>query len=63
MDASLRNSQLGDYYIGGTRGHGTFKMSSKEARNLLKRITNNPGLADQFTEEEIEKLEELAKKS
>ena len=37
-------------------------MSSKEARNLLKRIGDNPGLADQFTEEEIEKLEELAAK-
>ena len=44
-------------------GHGAFKMSSKEARDLLKRIGDNPGLADQFTEEEIEKLEELAKKS
>ena len=63
MDASLRNSQLGDYYIWGIGGHRTFKMSSKEARNLLKRIGDNPGLADQFTEEEIEKLEELAKKS
>ena len=38
-------------------------MSSKQARDLLKRIGDNPGLADQFTEEEIEKLEELAKKS
>ena len=63
MDAFLRNSQLGYYYIWGTGSHGAFKMSSKEARDLLKRIGDNPGLADQFTEEEIEKLEELAKKS
>jgi len=37
-------------------------MTSKEAKNILKRIINDPGLADQFTEEEIEKLEELASK-
>jgi len=35
-------------------------MTKKEALTTLKRIGRDPGLADQFTEEEIEKLEELA---
>jgi len=37
-------------------------MTSREAESILKRIINNPGLADQFTEEEIEELEKLAAK-
>lgn len=37
-------------------------MTPREAKNILKRIINNPEIADQFTEEEIEKLEELASK-
>jgi len=37
-------------------------MTPREARTILKRIINDPGIADQFTEEEIEKLEELAAK-
>jgi len=37
-------------------------MTKKEAIKLLKQIISNPNLADQFTEEEIEKLEELAAK-
>jgi len=37
-------------------------MTTREAKNILKRIDNNPDLADQFTEEEIEKLEKLAAK-
>ena len=35
-------------------------MTKKEALATLKRIARDPSLADQFTEEEIEKLEELA---
>ena len=35
-------------------------MTKRQAIETLKRIANNPGLADQFTEEEIEELEELA---
>jgi len=34
-------------------------MTKKEALSTLKRIGRDPSLADQFTEEEIEKLEEL----
>ena len=37
-------------------------MTKKEALTTLKRIARDPSLADQFTEEEIEKLEELAAK-
>jgi len=37
-------------------------MTKKEALSTLNRIARDPSLADQFTEEEIEKLEELAAK-
>ena len=37
-------------------------MTSEDAKKILARIINNPGLADQFTEEEIEELELLASK-
>jgi len=37
-------------------------MTPREAKNILKKIDNHPHLADQFTEEEIEKLEKLAAK-
>lgn len=37
-------------------------MTSKEARKLLKHIQNDPSIADQFTEEEIEQLEYEASK-
>ena len=35
-------------------------MTKQQAFETLKRIAYNPGIADQYTEEEIEKLEELA---
>jgi len=35
-------------------------MNKIQALATLKRIANDPSIADQFTEEEIEKLEELA---
>lgn len=35
-------------------------MTSKEAKRILNKIINDPGLADQFTEEEIEELEYIA---
>jgi len=35
-------------------------MTQQEARSILNKIIKNPGLADQFTEEEIEKLEYIA---
>lgn len=39
----------------------TMKITNKQqALETLKRIAYNPGIADQYTEEEIEKLEELA---
>jgi len=34
-------------------------MTKKEAKKILLRIANDPGIADQFTEDEIEKMEEL----
>jgi hypothetical protein len=37
-------------------------MTKKEALTTLKRIARDPGIADQLTEEEIEKLEEFAAK-
>jgi hypothetical protein len=37
-------------------------MTKKEALKILKRIQNDPSLADQFTEEEIEQLEYKANK-
>jgi len=37
-------------------------MNKTQALATLRRIINDPGLADQFTEEEIEKLEEIAAK-
>jgi len=35
-------------------------MTSKEAKNLLLKIARNPGIADQYTEDEIEELEQIA---
>lgn len=35
-------------------------MTSIEAKKILNRITIDPSLADQFTEEEIEELEYIA---
>lgn len=35
-------------------------MTRKEAKDLLFKITRNPGIADQYTEDEIEKLEQIA---
>lgn len=35
-------------------------MTKKEAKSILNKIINNPGLADQFTEDEIEELEKIA---
>jgi len=35
-------------------------MNKAQALAALKRIIKDPGIADQYTEEEIEKLEELA---
>ena len=35
-------------------------MTSKHAKLILLEIANNPSISDQFTEEEIEKLEEIS---
>lgn len=35
-------------------------MSKEEAKKILNQILRNPGLADQFTEEEVEEMERLA---
>jgi len=35
-------------------------MTKLEAKKMLQKIIKDPGIADQFTEEEIEKLEEIA---
>lgn len=35
-------------------------MTKKEAKSILLKIINNPALADQYTEEEIEELEHIA---
>lgn len=37
-------------------------MTKKEAKGILNKLIDNPGLADQFTEEEIEELEYIAGK-
>jgi len=37
-------------------------MNKQQALEALKRIAYNPGIADQYTEEEIEMLEEQAAK-
>ena len=37
-------------------------MNKAQALAALKRIIREPGIADQYTEEEIEELEELAAK-
>ena len=39
-----------------------FKMTKREALATLNRIARDPSLADQFTEEEIEQLEEIVSK-
>lgn len=36
------------------------QMNKTQAQAALRRILKDPGIADQYTEEEIEKLEELA---
>jgi len=33
-------------------------MTAREAKSILKKIAIDPGLADQFTEEEIKELEQ-----
>ena len=38
------------------------ETSKQQALETLKRIVYNPGIADQYTEEEIEMLEEQAAK-
>lgn len=35
-------------------------MTKKQAKDLLNKIANNPFIADQFTEKEIEELEYIA---
>lgn len=35
-------------------------MTQKEAKRILNKIINDPGIADQFTEEELEELEYIA---
>jgi len=35
-------------------------MTSKEANVILNKIDNDPSIADQFTEEEIEELKRIA---
>lgn len=35
-------------------------MTKAEAKRILLRIVKDPGIADQFTEEEIEELEFIA---
>lgn len=37
-------------------------MTKKDALKCLKRIQNDPSLADQFTEEEIEEMELIVSK-
>lgn len=34
-------------------------MTKREAKSILDKIMNNPSIADQFTEEEIEELERI----
>jgi len=34
-------------------------MTKKQAKNILDRIVQDPSIADQFTEEEIESLEQI----
>lgn len=36
------------------------KKQRKQAKEILKRILNDPAIADQYTEEEIEELEFIA---
>lgn len=35
-------------------------MTKREAKFILEKINRDPGIADQFTEEEIESLEQIA---
>lgn len=35
-------------------------MNKKQAKAILNRILNDPSIADQFTEDEIEELEYIA---
>ena len=60
MDIVAWYFELGNYYWWNNYCNSSIKMTKKEALTTLKRITRDPSIADQFTEEEIEKLEELA---
>lgn len=62
MDIIFWGAKLGYYYCWSNNRNSFAEMTKKEALTTLKRIARDPSLADQFTEEEIEKLEELAAK-
>ena len=42
------------------KGKQVLQMNKAQAQAALKRILKDPGIADQYTEDEIEKIEELA---
>lgn len=54
---------LGHYNIIYAINNEITKMTKKEAKSILLKIINNPALADQYTEEEIEELEYIACKT
>lgn len=61
MDTVAWYLELGNYYWWSNYCNSPVKkMNKAQALAALKRIIKDPGIADQYTEEEIEKLEELA---
>jgi len=62
LDSIAWRAELDHYYWWCNHCHSLAEMTKKQALTTLKRIARDPGLADQFTEEEIEKLEKLAAK-
>ena len=61
MDIIARYFELGNNYWWVNHCNSCAKkMNKAQALAALKRIIIDPGIADQYTEQEIEKIEELA---
>lgn len=61
MDIIARYFELGNNYWWVNHCNSSVKkMNKAQAQAAIKRILKDPGIADQYTEEEIEKIEELA---
>lgn len=62
MDIAVRNFKLDYHSYGWSNDDQVNAMTKQEAKSILEKIGNNPSIADQFTEDEIEEIESIASK-